>query len=146
MSMHTPNTPLTSPNDNSASPAASASLSNDTSASAISENDLSTGNPIQLLSILVADIVTPSLTTAGHPNPIGLPSHSKSLTIFIAILIAFMGVTFFGVGYLILSERSIPLSVSTIAPLIPVPPISIPSILAAIYLLYHSNTFYFHIF
>src|SRR5215211_850848 len=69
--------------------------------------------------------ITPSLITAGKPQPTG-PSHPASRTTSTAVETIASGVAGGGVLILTLSMRNSPDSTSTGAPLIPEPPTSNP--------------------
>src|SRR5215210_4239323 len=78
------------------------------------------------LSMFAAVCTTPPLTTAGNPQPTG-PSHPASWTTSTAVSTIASGVAGVGVLILTLSFTNSPVSVSTGAPLIPDPPMSIPN-------------------
>ena len=124
--MTTPPTPLAAPNRASAMPAASASLSTVTSQWVMSVKTLSTSVPIQLLSTFAALLATPFLMTAGNVAP-SSPVHSASLTSRATTSATASGVDGLGVRYFTRSVARSPLSRSTMAPLIPLPPMSTPN-------------------
>ena len=124
--MTTPPTPLAAPNRASAMPAASASLSTVTSQWVMSVKTLSTSVSIQLLSTFAALLATPFLMTAGNVAP-SSPVHSASLTSRATTSATASGVDGLGVRYFTRSVARSPLFRSTMAPLIPLPPMSTPN-------------------
>ncbi len=87
--------------------------------------------PIQSLSTLAADLATPSTTIPGKVTPVG-PSQAKCSTISATTAATASGLAGSGVGTRSRSRVSRPFATSTGAPLIPDPPMSIPS--ASMYL------------
>ena len=81
---------------------------------------------IQDLSTLAAVRTTPSATTPGNVMPTG-PVQSKRLTSSLTTAATASGSAGCGVSSLIRSVTSFPVLTSTGAPLIPVPPMSMPS-------------------
>ena len=75
--------------------------------------------------MLVAVLATPFWIGAGNPHPMG-PFHEKCLEISLTTFAMALGVDGCGVSILNLSASSVPVVVSTGAPLIPEPPTSIP--------------------
>ncbi len=115
---------LPAPKAISARPAASASLMTMTLSSFL-PNSLLALTPIHDLSTFAAVRMTPSTTTPGNVMPTG-PVHSKwSTSLATTSAIAF-GVAGCGVGIRWRSAVSSPVFVSTGAPLIPEPPMSMP--------------------
>src|SRR5215211_6888223 len=122
----TPSSSLPAPQRISARPAASASLTTLTGESSLRPSASPRSKPIAALSMFAAVRTTPSLTTAGKPQPTG-PSHPASRTTSTAVSTIASGVAGWGVLILTLSLTNSPDSVSTGAPLIPDPPTSIPN-------------------
>src|SRR5215211_2917151 len=122
----TPSSSLPAPQRISARPAASASFTTLTEASISLSSAARRSKPIAALSMFAAVCTTPSLTTAGNPQPTG-PSHPASRTTSIAVPTIASGVAGLGVLILTLSSSNSPDCVSTGAPLIPDPPTSIPN-------------------
>ena len=81
--------------------------------------------PIHSLSTFAAVRVTPFFTTAGNVAPTG-PFQSKWSTTSATTSATAFGVAGFGVRMRKRSPASSPLSTSTGAPLMPVPPMSTP--------------------
>ena len=127
-----PFSPLPFPNFISATPATSASLAITNLHLVCFEKTLLTLVPIQLLSILAADILTPFLIMAGKPAPtIPFLTPARS-TISLTANATDSGVAGLGVRIRILECVNLPVSKLTTAPLMPVPPTSIPSTFFAI--------------
>src|ERR687893_1310268 len=122
----TPSSSLPAPQRISARPAASASLTTLTGASSSLRSAARRSKPIAALSIFAAVCTTPSLTTAGNPQPTG-PCHPASRITSTAVPTIASGLAGLGVLILTLSSSSSPDCVSTGAPLIPDPPMSIPN-------------------
>ena len=121
-----PFTPTPAPNLISASPAASASFSTTTSVPSALANSAAASVPIHPLSTLAALRMVPPITTPGKVAPAG-PLKSNDLATCRTTSVTASGVAGCGVRILLRSASSFPVSRSTGAPLIPVPPISIPS-------------------
>ncbi len=124
-----PSLPLAAPNFTSATPAASASLTSTTGRPSRSEKIFSAGASIHDLSMFAAERVTPWVTTAGMVMPIG-PSpiwSANSATISATTEATFFGVDSAGVGMRTRGAAKSPAVRSTRAPLIPEPPMSMPS-------------------
>ncbi len=115
------------PNSISAMPAASASLTTNTSWPVRSVNRASTSVPIQDLSTFAAVFATPSWITAGKVTPTGMSSATSKEPMSSATVSATAsGVEGCGVGIRTRSAASSPLPRWTGAPLMPLPPMSIP--------------------
>jgi myo-inositol-1(or 4)-monophosphatase len=95
----------------------------------MSVNTLSTSVPIQLLSTFAALNATPCLITAGKVAP-RMPVQPASRTSRATTFATASGVDGCGVRYLTRSVASAPRSRSTMAPLIPLPPMSTPNAVA----------------
>jgi hypothetical protein len=123
----TPATPRAAPKRASAMPAASASLSTTTSlpAGAALVNVASTSVPIHDSSTFAAERATPCWMTAGKVAPTR-PVHPAARSISATTAATASGVAGWGVGSRVRGVRSAPVTVSTSAPLMPLPPMSIP--------------------
>ena len=114
------------PKDISARPAASASLIRDVLSPVASLNSPRVSTPIQDGSRLAAVSVTPSTTTPGNVIPAG-PRQPNDSTSCPTVLATVSGTAGCGVSSLTRSASNLPWAVSTGAPLIPEPPMSMPS-------------------
>ena len=110
----------------SASPAASASLSTTNGRPTAVLRRLATSSPIHDLSTLAAVSATPPRTTAGNVAPTA-PSPPNLATTWATTSATDAGTAGCGVSSRYRSAVSVPRSTSTGAPLMPVPPMSIPS-------------------
>jgi hypothetical protein len=91
----------------------------------MSVKSFSTSGPIQLLSTFAALLATSFLITAGNVAP-SSPVHSASLISRATTSATGSGVDGLGVRYFTRSVARSPFSRSTMAPLIPLPPMSTP--------------------
>ena len=121
----TPDFPRAAPKRVSASPAASASFTMVTGQPVASLMIRDASALIHDLSTLAAVNTVPPLTTPGNVQPIG-PVHSKCFAISATVMPTASGVAGSGVSKRRRSVTRWPFLVSTTAPLMPVPPISIP--------------------
>ena len=121
-----PCTPLPAPNVISATPAASASLSTATSVPIALPNSAAASVPIHVLSTLAALRMVPLITTPGKVAPV-TPVQPNDAATSCTTSVTASGVAGCGVAIFFRSASSFPVSRSTGAPLIPVPPMSIPS-------------------
>src|ERR1700733_1052922 len=121
-----PCSPTPAPNFISAIPAASASFSTCTGLPAALANSARASKPTQAGSRLAAVLVTPLVTTPGNVMPIG-PDHSNEVTSWLTTSATASGTAGCGVAIFFRSASSFPAATSTGAPLMPVPPISMPS-------------------
>jgi hypothetical protein len=121
-----PGSYLPAPNVISAMPAASASFSSLTSCPAALASRVRASSPIQALSRLAAVRVTPLITTPGKVMPVG-PDQEKVSTSLCTTSATASGTAGRGVAIFTRSAANVPVSRSTGAALIPVPPISMPS-------------------
>src|SRR3954452_17425837 len=126
VTMTRPCRPLAAPNLTSARPAASASFTTCTSRPVASVNSLSASSPIQCLSMLAAEWTTPCLTTPGTVTPTGPSESSKRSSSSEKTFATACGVAGWGVSIRTRSSAKSPFSRSTGAPLIPLPPTSMP--------------------
>src|SRR3954469_448613 len=126
--MTRPDLPFAAPYRTSATPAASASLTNRMSRPSAFSNSFSASSPLHFLETFAGDMVTPGSTTAGKQTPTASPSASDPSASIILTTSATTssGLPPSGVGTLVRSVTSSPVSTSTMAPLMPVPPMSMP--------------------
>ena len=127
--MISPSRSFAAPYFTSATPAASASFTTCTARPMTSENSLSASVPIQPLSMFAAEKTVPLRTIAGTVMPMGL-SPVRSLKCSATSPTTFAtasGVDGFGVSIRSRSAANSPVARSTGAPLMPEPPMSIPS-------------------
>ena len=122
-----PWTPLPAPNVISATPAASASFSIATSVPIALPNSAAALVPIHVLSTLAALRMVPLITTPGKVAPMTSPLWGNEPASSRTTSVTASGVAGRGVAIFFRSASSFPVSRSTGAPLIPVPPMSIPS-------------------
>ena len=122
----TPACPAPAPNFISATPAASASLIRLTPSPVALPKSAPASSPIQSLLRLAAVLVTPLMITPGKATPTR-PVQLNFCTRSATMSATGPGSAGCGVAILIRSEISVPVSVSTGAALIPVPPMSTPS-------------------
>ncbi len=121
-----PGSPLPAPNVISAMPAASASFSSRISCPAALASKDRASRPIHPLSRLAAVRVTPFITTPGKVTPMG-PDQEKACTSWLTTPATACGADGCGVAIFTRSARNLPVSRSTGAAFVPVPPISMPS-------------------
>ena len=126
-----PSSPTPAPNVISATPAASASFSTRTGLPAASPNSDAASSPIQAGSRLAAVLVTPSVTTPGNVMPTG-PDQLNAVTSSFTTAATASGRAGRGVSIFCRAASSLPVSTSTGAALMPVPPMSMPSACMAI--------------
>src|SRR6478609_2808668 len=122
--------PRAAPNRTSATPATSASLAKWMSRPSPSSKNFSASKPIHFFDTFAADSVLPPLTMAGKATPRCTSWSSATSSLSRTSLTACStssGSAPFGVGTLMRSLFRTPFSRSTIAPLIPVPPMSTPT-------------------
>ncbi|MDX6341338.1 MAG: hypothetical protein QOH87_1476 [Trebonia sp.] len=121
-----PFTPTPAPNFISAIPAASASLSTATSVPIALPNSPAASVPIHDLSTFAAERMVPPITIPGKVAPV-TPVHPNACATSLTTSVTASGVAGCGVAIFFRSAASFPVSRSTGAPLIPVPPMSIPN-------------------
>ncbi len=121
-----PGSPFPAPNVISATPAASASFSSRTSCPAALDSIVRASSPIHFGFRLAAVRVTPLITTPGKVTPVG-PDQEKASTSLCTTSATAFGTAGRGVAIFTRSATKVPVSRSTGAALIPVPPISMPS-------------------
>ena len=121
-----PERPFAAPYRTSARPAASASLTTCTSRPVASVKSLSASVPIQDLSMLAAECTTPWRTTPGTVTPTAPVQSGNFASRSTKISAIASGVDFSGVRIRSRSAANSPVSRSTGAPLMPVPPKSMP--------------------
>ena len=118
--------PTPAPNVISATPAASASFSTRTWLPVASSKSAPASVPIQAGSRLAAVLVTPSVTTPGKVMPTGPDQLKKVVSCFTTSATA-SGLAGRGVAIFCRGASSLPVVTSTGAPLMPEPPMSMPS-------------------
>ena len=121
-----PFTPTPAPNVISAIPAASASLSTATSVPIALPNSAAASVPIHVLSTFAAVRMVPLITTPGKVAPV-TPVQPNDCATSLTTSVTASGVAGCGVAIFFRSASSFPVARSTGAPLIPVPPMSIPN-------------------
>ena len=126
VTMTSPPRPIAAPYLTSASPAASASLTTCTSRPVAFVNSASASVPIQLASMLAAELTTPCRTTAGTVTPTEPVESSKLASSSANTPATASGVEGLGVLIRTRSAAKSPASRSTGAPLMPEPPKSMP--------------------
>ena len=118
--------PTPAPNVISATPAASASFSTLTWSPVARLNSAAASAPIQAGSRLAAVLVTPSMTTPGKVMPTGPDQLNEAVICFTTSATA-SGRAGRGVAIFCRSVTNLPVVTSTGAPLMPEPPMSMPS-------------------
>ncbi len=121
-----PRSPTPAPNVISATPAASASFRTPAGFPMALPNSEAASAPIQDLSRLAAVLVTPLVTTPGKVMPTGPDQLNEVVSSFTTPATA-SGRAGRGVSIFCRSASSFPVATSTGAPLMPVPPMSMPS-------------------
>src|SRR5580658_1676379 len=121
-----PRSPTPAPNVSSATPAASAAFRTPAGFPMTLPNSAAASIPIQDLSRLAAVLVTPLVTTPGKVMPTG-PDQLKEVVSSFTTPATASGRAGCGVSIFCRSASSFPVATSTGAPLMPEPPMSMPS-------------------